>query len=209
MRLLLEAGAVKDAATTDGATALHMAAQESQLEVVQLLIESGADKDAAATDDRATALCIAAKKGHSEVVLLLLEAGTDKDAANAKGVTALHIAAKNCHSKVVRLLLEAGAKKMQQQQMGQRPCRSLPRMGILKLCVCFGAEADKDAATTDGATALYILPPRAATLMFNSYSIAVENLWVYVSRLIKTCQGKPPSQAGSFFILALFICLPS
>ena len=43
LRLLLEAGADKDAATTTyGATALMSAAEEGHLEVVRLLIEAGA-----------------------------------------------------------------------------------------------------------------------------------------------------------------------
>ena len=47
------------------------------LEVVRLLLEAGADKDAATTTYGATALMSAAEEGHLEVVRLLLEA--DKD----------------------------------------------------------------------------------------------------------------------------------
>ena len=47
VRLLFEAGADKDAADTDGSTALRFAARNGHLEVVQLLREAGADKDAA------------------------------------------------------------------------------------------------------------------------------------------------------------------
>ena len=110
VRLLLEAGADKDAADTDGDTALHIAAKEGHLEVVRLLLEAGADKDAADTDGY-TPLHFAARKGHLEAIRLLLETGADKDAATTHGSRALHIAAQEGHMAVVRLLLEAGADK--------------------------------------------------------------------------------------------------
>ena len=49
-RLLLEAGADKDAAKTDGETELIVAAQEGYLDIVRLMLDAGADKDAANTD---------------------------------------------------------------------------------------------------------------------------------------------------------------
>ena len=55
VRLLLEAGADKDAATTHGVTALLYATHNGHLEVVRLLLEAGADTEAA-TIDGATAL---------------------------------------------------------------------------------------------------------------------------------------------------------
>ena len=51
-RLLLEAGADKNAAMADGATALMLAALDGHLEVVRLLLEAGADKNAAMADGR-------------------------------------------------------------------------------------------------------------------------------------------------------------
>ncbi|CAK9100631.1 unnamed protein product [Durusdinium trenchii] len=111
VRLLLEAGADKDAADTDGSTALQFAAGKGHchLKVVRLLLEAGADKDAADTDG-STALHFAARNGHLKVVQLLREAGADKDAADTDGCTALGFAAYNGngHLEVVRSLPEAG-----------------------------------------------------------------------------------------------------
>ena len=50
VRLLLEAGADKDAATEDGGRALLFAAENGHLDVVRLLVEAGADKDAVMPD---------------------------------------------------------------------------------------------------------------------------------------------------------------
>ncbi|CAK8994200.1 unnamed protein product [Durusdinium trenchii] len=90
---------------------LVLAASCGHLEVVRLLLEAGADKDAADTDG-STALQFAAGKGHChlKVVRLLLEAGADKDAADTDGCTALGFAAYNGngHLEVVRSLPEAG-----------------------------------------------------------------------------------------------------
>ena len=94
----------------DSETALHMAADFGHVECVALLLEAGADKDAA-DENGQTALHAAAWNGHSEVVKLLLEAGADKDLADFYWRTALHLAAAHGHSEVVKLLLDAGADK--------------------------------------------------------------------------------------------------
>ena len=45
-RYLIERGANKEAATSDGATSLHFAAFDGHTEVVRMLVEHGANKDA-------------------------------------------------------------------------------------------------------------------------------------------------------------------
>ena len=134
VRLLLEAGADKDAKNAYGATALHLAAQRSHLEVVRLLLEAGADTDAAKTNDGMTALHFAALHGHLEVVRLLLEAGADTDAAKTNdGMTALHFAALHGHFEVVRLLLEAGADKDAENADGATALRIAAEKGHLEV----------------------------------------------------------------------------
>ena len=124
VRLLLEAGADKNAAKQYGTTALMLAAHNGHLEVVRVLLEAGADKNAARQDE-ATALMIAAQDGHLEVVQVLLEAEADMN-ARQDGTTALMLAAVCGHLEVVRVLLEAGADKdeltrMLQSKVGQPP----------------------------------------------------------------------------------------
>ena len=87
---------------------IHHAAKQGHLEVVRILLEAGADQNAA-TANGITALMFAARQGHLEVVRLLLETGADKNAAMAHGRTALMLAAKEGHLDVVRTLLKAGA----------------------------------------------------------------------------------------------------
>ena len=59
-------------------TALMLASTNGHLEVVRLLLQSGAYKDLAMTHAE-TALMLASTNGHLEVVRLLLESGAVKD----------------------------------------------------------------------------------------------------------------------------------
>ena len=58
------------------------------LEIAQLLVEEGANVNAAKTDDGTTALMWASFKGHLEIVRLLLTSGADKAALTHAGWTA-------------------------------------------------------------------------------------------------------------------------
>src|SRR3990167_244525 len=62
----------------NGSTLLHFAAQNNLKEVVQLLLDAGANKDIQDNDDR-TPLHSASRNNSKEVIQLLLEAGADKD----------------------------------------------------------------------------------------------------------------------------------
>ena len=61
-------------------------AHQRHLEVVRLLLEAGADHNAAEANET-TALMAAAFNGHLKVVRLLLEAGADQNAATQDGTT--------------------------------------------------------------------------------------------------------------------------
>ena len=96
-----------------------------------MLLEAGADKDAA-REDGSAALYFAAAEGHLEVVRLLLEAGADKETAREDGSTPLYFAALKGRLEVVRLLLEAALTKNQQAKIVQ----GWLRKASWKLCVC-------------------------------------------------------------------------
>ncbi|GMH37666.1 hypothetical protein BSKO_05539 [Bryopsis sp. KO-2023] len=105
--LLLE-GAFPDASTKFGTTALWSAAYRGLTDVVQTLIERGADINLE-NQKGTTPLFVAAQTGHTEVVEILLEAGVQVDKRSKSGATPLMVAAQEDHVDVVRLLLEAGA----------------------------------------------------------------------------------------------------
>ncbi|CAK9115055.1 unnamed protein product [Durusdinium trenchii] len=88
---------------------MFLAAERGHLEVVRLLLEAGADPNAA-TRCGHTVLMFAAQNGHLEVARVLLEVGADPNAAMQDGATALMDATVHGHLEVVRVLLKAGAR---------------------------------------------------------------------------------------------------
>lgn len=74
-----------------GFTALMFAARSGDVESVRLLLDAGADVNAATAED-GNALVIASASGHEQAALLLLEHGANPNVADDNGVTALHFA---------------------------------------------------------------------------------------------------------------------
>ena len=73
------------------------------LETAQLLLNSGADKEAGDIHGR-TSLHYASEDGHLEVVRLLLEAGADRNKCTGDGKSPLQLAVDNGHGFVADLL---------------------------------------------------------------------------------------------------------
>ena len=80
------------------------------LEIVEALLEAGADKEQKNSGGE-TALIAAANVGRKEIVELLLkeEEPSDKTATNNDGKTALDLASENGHADIVELLEAGGA----------------------------------------------------------------------------------------------------
>lgn len=92
----------------DNQTALILAANCAYIEVVQLLVEAGADVNAC--DNYGSVLLRAARNGHAKVVEYLVARGADVNAAGEfNSFTALQFAALNGNLAMTRFLVEAGA----------------------------------------------------------------------------------------------------
>jgi ankyrin repeat protein len=89
-----------------GKTALHYAITQNQLELVQWLLDHGADKEAR-DKDGLTPLHWASREGHTPTVALLLAANADVAAKHKNAYTPLHFAADRGHTDVVKILLNA------------------------------------------------------------------------------------------------------
>ena len=92
----------------EGYVPLCLAVKGGHENVVQLLLEWGANVDAQYKDGK-TVLHFAVEKGHEKVLQLLLECGANVDAHDKVGKTVLLSAVEKGHEKFVRLLLECGA----------------------------------------------------------------------------------------------------
>lgn len=90
-------------------TAVHKAAYQGQVSVLQGLIQSGASVNIVAVDS-ITPLHEAATRGQTRCVRLLLDAGAQVDARNVDGSTPLCEACSIGNFECVSLLLEYGAK---------------------------------------------------------------------------------------------------
>ncbi|XP_078608281.1 uncharacterized protein LOC144880137 isoform X2 [Branchiostoma floridae x Branchiostoma japonicum] len=142
---------------------LIIAAQEGHMEVVQQLLEAGAELND--TDqDGCTPLYMAASKNHVDVVQQLLKAGAEVDKAKQDGTTPLSTAAQNGHVEVVQQLLKAGAEVNKADEEGFTPLYVAAQEGhveVVQQLLKAGAEVDKVAQVTDnegscqGITALH------------------------------------------------------
>ena len=111
VRALLRGSANPNVAQGDGLSALHIAAQEGNLDIVKLLLDAKADVAAKTTIGDYTPLHLAAGNGSVAVVSALLDAGADpKAVTSSTGVTPLHLAAKALNGEAaVRVLIQKGA----------------------------------------------------------------------------------------------------
>jgi ankyrin repeat protein len=108
---LLSRGAPVNAGTKYDETALHLAAEAGNKEVVELLLASGAKVDAKNQQKR-TPLALAANRGHAGVAEVLIAAGADLESRDGEAATPfLSSVGRRAESRnMMRLLARAGAK---------------------------------------------------------------------------------------------------
>src|SRR6266702_2107944 len=87
---------------------LYMASASGKLEILQLLVERGADVHSRNKDDW-TPLKMASDQGHLDVVRFLIDSGADVNSYDSQGWTPLHSASWKGHVDVVELLIQHGA----------------------------------------------------------------------------------------------------
>ncbi|KAL3419921.1 ankyrin repeat protein [Phlyctema vagabunda] len=110
VKILLGYGADVDAAAIGyyGSTALQRAAKLGELEILQCLLQAGADVNAPPAEYGNTALTAAASEGYHDVVKILLKAGADVNDKRG-GRTALEGAVERGDLEMVQILVAAGA----------------------------------------------------------------------------------------------------
>ncbi|XP_072301374.1 uncharacterized protein ankrd50l [Eucyclogobius newberryi] len=139
--LLLERGANPGHRDKDGMTPLLLAAYEGNQDVVELLLEAGADVDETAGPDgdlqsaaAVTPLLAAASMGHMGTVSKLLFWGADVDAIDSEGRTALCLAAARGSVEVVRALLDRGLDENHKDDLGWTPLHAAACEGHKTVC---------------------------------------------------------------------------
>jgi len=138
---LLAAGGAATAVSKSGQTVLHCLVQcaagastaatdamQTLRDIVQLLVNSGADVNAAGHTGW-TPLHVAAMNGSTAAAALFLEYGTDVRALDTSGTSSLQFAVASGHANVVQMLLDAGA----EAGSALRTAVLVRRMPIIKL----------------------------------------------------------------------------
>jgi ankyrin len=126
-RLLLRAGADPNAETRLGVTALYLAAQNGDADMVKALLDAGANANQV---DRATGesvLMTAIRSGSTPAVQSLLASGANANAVEPQlRVTPLMLAAETGSAEMVRALLGRGADIAARTRTGATPDRKMP-----------------------------------------------------------------------------------
>jgi ankyrin repeat protein len=109
VEILLKAGANPRFKAPTGWTALLLAARKGHADIVQTLLNHGADPNDQNVFAAHTPLILAAMGNYEEVVRILLEAGADLKRKNQWGRTALSHARPK--TEIWKILIEAGAEE--------------------------------------------------------------------------------------------------
>ena len=139
-----------------GQTPLMLASRQGHLEIVNALLDAGAQVDS--TDFEGwTALKSASWGGHVECVRLLLAAGADPDVTDIGGRSALGAACWCGHEKVVSCLAQGGAQIDSQDDDGRSPLMSACYLGHFNVVqLLLAHNADPNLTDPDGRTALFV-----------------------------------------------------
>jgi ankyrin repeat protein len=153
VRDLLNQKADVNKAQGDGMTGLHWAASNDDLELVQILLDAGADVKAETRLGAVTPLFMACKNGSASVIEALLKAGASATAPDAHGTTPLMIAAAAGGAEAVKVLLDHGAdvnaKETSHEQTALMFAAAFNRDAAIKVLVARGADAKMTSKVVD------------------------------------------------------------
>ncbi len=131
--------------TSDGTTALHWAAHNGDVELIDRLLRAGADAKAK-NQFGATPMSEAAFLGNVAIIEKLLNAGADPDSPGADGQTALMVVARTDNVAAAKLLLEHGAhvdaREKQKEQTALMWASAESQPGMVRELIAQGADVN-------------------------------------------------------------------
>jgi uncharacterized protein len=142
---LIERHVDVNAPASDGTTALHWAAHNGDVELVDHLLRAGANANAR-NQFGATPMSEAALLGNVPIIEKLLKAGADADSPGADGQTALMLVARTDNVAVAKLLLEHGAhvdaREKQKEQTALMWASAESQPAMVRELVAHGADVN-------------------------------------------------------------------
>ena len=148
-----------NAKNNNGETALHLAAKNGHLAIVEELFKMPVHAQAK-NNDGETALHLAAKNGHIDIVEVILAKGRmDINTTNKRQETALHIAARNGHTDIVISLSSSGVKIDTTNNNGETALHIAAkndRREVVDALLGLMTEETINIKNKDGKTALYL-----------------------------------------------------
>ncbi len=146
VRALIVKGEDVNAAQGDGMTALHWAARQGEVELIELLLTAGANPRATTRLGGYTPLLMASRMGHAAAIEALVAGGADVKAATESGVTPLMFAAESGQADAVRALIAHGADvNAAERARGETAlmfAAATRRLDTLKVLIAAGADVN-------------------------------------------------------------------
>ena len=126
---------------SDDETPLHVTVRRGHVELTQILLEHGADREARDKDDwspleRATSI------EHVELIRVLVEHGANVNARDPRGCTSLYLASGRGNPAVIRTLLKHGADVKAQNSEYQTPLHGATVKEVAQILLEHGADAN-------------------------------------------------------------------
>jgi uncharacterized protein len=136
--LLLKNGATINEKDTEGLTAFMLAVRQDNVrhfcpEILEMLLDKGADANSRDMTTNSPALMIAVLKGHEGIVRMLLDKGADVNAQDKNGDTALIAAAREGMSKTAKILLVRGADINVRNNLGKTAMDTAEEKGVSQI----------------------------------------------------------------------------
>ncbi len=133
------------------------AAERGCQEVVQVLLDAGADPNAHDLTFGSTPLGGAVREGHAEVARILIDAGADLSEKGFRDQTLLYTAVREGHAVAARILIDAGADPNAKDTSGRTPLHTAVEEGHAEAArILMAAGADMSAQNTFGKTPLHM-----------------------------------------------------